>query len=150
LWGITKMHLSDTADDLWRRTLSQISTVFGRLEYLASLRNIHTGRYEHFGLEQRFSPEISDETLRRHHETAFGDWVSFSLESQRRELLSYLTGREEPVEAILRAWLRVKPFPTWVPANTRPAERALFLGDLDVSLELIRRERGVAAPDPDA
>ncbi len=79
-----------------------------------------------------------------------GTGCPFPLDAQKRELLAYMQGREEPSEAILTAWLRVKPFPTWVPANTRPAERALFLGDLDVLLELIRRDWGVAAPNPDA
>jgi hypothetical protein len=144
------MEFNRTIEDLWRHTLSQIGTVFGRLEYLSSLRNPHTGRYEHFGLEQRFGAEKSDSTLRLSHEGVFADWVSFSLEAQKRELLTYLAGRDEPVDEVLESWLRVKPFATWVPASTRSAERTLFLADLDVLLELLRRERGVAAPDPDA
>src|SRR5216683_4844157 len=37
------------ANDLWRHTLSQIPAVFGRMVYLAGLRN-GRGRYEHHGL----------------------------------------------------------------------------------------------------
>ena len=40
----------NAASDLWRNTLSQIPSVFGRLVYLASLRNANNGRYEHHGL----------------------------------------------------------------------------------------------------
>jgi hypothetical protein len=144
------MDYKRTVEDLWRHTLSQIDTVFGRLEYLSSLRNHHTGRYEHFGLEQRFGAECSDTTLRKSHERIFGDWIGFSLEAQKRELTEYLSGREESIAEILDSWLRVKPFTTWIPANARGAERELFLSDLDVLLELIRREHGVGAPDPDA
>lgn len=144
------MDFRRTVDDLWRNTLSQIDTVFGRLEYLSTLRNPHTGRYEHFGFEQRFGTEQSDAVLRQSHEQIFADWVAFPLEMQKREILSYLAGREEKTRDVLDSWLRVKPFATWVPASTRVAERSLFLTDLDVLLELIRRELGVGAPDPDA
>ncbi len=143
------MDYKRTVEDLWRYTLSQIDTVFGRLEYLASLRNHHTGRYEHFGLEQRFGPEQSDATLRKSHEQIFADWIGFSLERQKGELKTYFSGRDETVAEIMDSWLRVKPFATWVPASTRNAERALFLSDLDVILELVRREYGVGAPDPE-
>ena len=144
------MAFGGTAEDLWRHTLSRIETVFGRLEYLASLRNLHTGRYEHFGLEQRFGSDEANSTLRISHEAVFSDWVAFSLEAQKREVLHYLALRRESAEEIVATWLQVKPFATWVPANRRAAERSLFLGDLDLLLELIRREVGVAAPDPDA
>jgi hypothetical protein len=142
------MEISRTAEDLWRVTLSQIETVFGRLEYLSSLRNGHTGIYEHWGFEQRFGAAQSNETLRLSHQNIFAEWVGFPLE--KREVEAYLAGREEQVADIIAAWLRVNPFPTWVPAQTRPAERNLFLGDLDILLELLRRDFGVAAPDPDA
>ncbi len=144
------MSSSKAVDDLWRRTLSQIETVFGRLEYLASLRNTHTGRYEHFGLGQRFGAEASEAALRHSHEQVFGDWVSFPLQAQKQEIHKYLEGREEQLAEIISSWLRVKPFASWVPAKTRTSERLLFLTDLDVLLELIRRENGVGAPDQDA
>lgn len=144
------MDNSRAVQDLWRHTLSQIDTVFGRLEYLASLRNHHTGRYEHFGLEQRFGAEKSHGTLCKSHEEIFSDWIGFSLEAQRRELKIYLSGREETTEEIVGSWLKVRPFATWIPAGTRHAERTLFLTDLDTILELIRREYGVGAPDSEA
>ncbi len=144
------MHSSRSYDDLWRQTLSKVPTVFGRLQYLASLRNPNTGRYEHYGLEQKFGVEQSNETLRQSHQALFADWVAFSLDAQKRELRTYLVARDESVGEIITSWLSVKPFPTWVPANTRAAERLLFLSDLDLLLELIRREYGVGAPDPDA
>jgi hypothetical protein len=144
------MSIDRNAEYLWRQTLSKIDTVFGRLEYLSSLRNQHTGRYEHHGLGLRMGVETSHFTLLQSHEAAFADWVSFSLEAQKRELSAYLSQREEPGEEIVKSWIRVKPFPTWIPETTRSAERALFLSDLDILLELLRREMGVVLTDPDA
>jgi hypothetical protein len=37
----------DAGGVLWRRTLSQIPSQFGRIAWLASLRNPNTGVYEH-------------------------------------------------------------------------------------------------------
>ena len=45
--------------DSWQRTLTGIPTFPGRLAYLASLRNVHSGVYEHFGLSQRVAKERS-------------------------------------------------------------------------------------------
>ena len=42
------------AADLWRNTLSQIPTLFGRLVYLSSLRDSNSGAYEHYGLAKVF------------------------------------------------------------------------------------------------
>jgi hypothetical protein len=36
--------------DLFKNTLSRIPTLFGRLAYLASLRDSNSGIYRHYGL----------------------------------------------------------------------------------------------------
>src|SRR4051812_33121708 len=61
------------AADLWRHTLSQIPTIFGRLVYLSSLRDPNTGVYHHYGLAQRFDEESADQTLRESHLKAFSE-----------------------------------------------------------------------------
>ena len=45
------------ASNLWRNTLSQIPSVFGRLVYVSSLRNSNNGRYEHHGLTLVYGEE---------------------------------------------------------------------------------------------
>jgi len=144
------MEPSRAATDLWRHTLSQIPTVLGRIEYLASLRNSKTGRYEHHGLELRFGGDSANDTLRESHEESFSGWLALPLEEQKYQIEQYLDAQEEPAKEIVEAWLRLKPFTTWVPARARTSERTLFLTDLDALVELIRREFGVVLPDPDA
>src|SRR5437588_12662109 len=70
------------AADLWRNTLSQIPTLFGRLVYLSSLRDTNSGVYEHYGLAQVFGAKDADRTLKHSHAQAFAASLNLNLEQQ--------------------------------------------------------------------
>ncbi len=140
----------DAVANVWRRTLSQIPTVFGRLVYLASLRDPNTGRYEHFGLAQMFGEDEADRALRQSHWETFQQWLGFGLERQKQDLDQYLAGLHRDPRAILETWSRVEPYRNLIPAAAPQAERQLYLSDLQALLELLKNEYGVACPDPDA
>jgi hypothetical protein len=140
----------NAAVESWQRTLSTIPTVIGRVAYLSSLRNAHTGSYEHFGLAQRVGQDEVDRILRRSHMTAFQEWLCFGLERQKDELDEYFSGLEGDKREIVSNWLSLEPWNNWVPGESRDVERKLFRADLAVILELIRVECGVASPDPDS
>lgn len=125
------------AGELWRRTLSQIPTLFGKLVYLSSLRNSNTGTYEHFGFAQRFTALQADKTLRRSHLDMFADWLSFSLEQQKTDLELYLGGLPEDRRIILDNWRLIPPFANLIPASAKLPERDLFLSDLVLVLGTI-------------
>lgn len=134
----------------WRRTLAGINTSLGRLAYLASLRNVDLGVYEHFGLAQKVGAAEVDSLIRRSHLEAFQQWLCFSLEQQKEELETYFAGLDGDRREILSNWLVLGPFAAWVPAESRDVERKLFYSDLEIVLELIRNESGVASRDPDS
>lgn len=134
----------------WQRTLSAIPTVIGRVAYLSSLRNAHTGSYEHFGLAQRVGEDEVNRILRRSHMTAFQEWLCFGLERQKDELDEYFSELEGDKREIISNWLTLEPWNNWVPGESRDVERKLFGADLAVILELIRAEYGVASPDPNS
>ena len=134
------------AADLWRNTLSQIPTLFGRLVYLSSLRDSNSGAYDHFGLAQIFGTKEADRTLRQSHTQAFSAWLNLNLEQQKNDLEDYLTGLEEDVDAILATWIRLAPYRNLIPARAREVERQLYLTDLEVVLELLKFDHDVASP----
>jgi len=138
------------AADLWRNTLSQIPTTFGRLIYLASLRDQNTGVYQHHGLAQIFGPEQADQTLKQSHNQVFAEWLCFTLEQQKGDLEDYLNELKEDKRTILATWIRLSPYRNYVPASAREVERNLFNTDLETVLELLRFDYAVASPDPDA
>jgi len=138
------------AADLWRNTLSQIPTLFGRLVYLSSLRDSNSGSYEHYGLAQVFGAREADRTLRQSHTQAFASWLNLNLEQQKSDLEDYLAGLEEDIDAILANWIRLAPYRNLIPARAREVERQLYLTDLEVVLELLKFDHDVASPDPTA
>jgi hypothetical protein len=136
--------------DLWRHTLSQIPSLFGRLVYLSSLRNSNTGNYEHHGLALVFGDAEADRTLRNSHEKAFGEWLNYELEHQKADLDLYLSSLGANKRNLLRIWQRLAPYRNLIPASARTADRTLYITDLETLLALLMNEYGVAARDPDA
>lgn len=138
------------AAESWQRTLAAIPTLIGRVAYLSSLRNVHTGSYEHVGLAQRIGEDGVDRLLRRSHIGVFQEWLCFGLEKQKEEVEEYFSGLEGEKREIVSNWLSLEPWNNWVPGESRDVERKLFNADLAVVLELIRVEYGVSSRDPDS
>jgi len=138
------------AADLWRNTLSQIPTLFGRLVYLSSLRDANSGTYDHYGLAQVFGAKEADRTLRQSHTQAFAAWLNLNLEQQKSDLEDYLAGLEDDINSILGNWIRLAPYRNLIPARAREVERQLYLTDLEVVIELLKFDHDVASHDPTA
>jgi len=138
------------ASDLWRNTLSQIPSVFGRLVYLASLRNPNNGLYEHHGLALVFGEEEANKALKNSHSAVFADWLSFNLEQQKADLDLYISGLFEDKRTVVETWIRLAPYKNLPPTSIRGVERRLYLSDFSTLLDLFKAAYGVDVPDPDA
>ena len=139
-----------TAAELWRNTLAQIHSLFGRMVYLASLRDHNTGRYEHHGMAEVFGGDQADQALRESHAKTFAEWLSYGLEQQKADLDLYLSVFETDRRTILKTWIRLAPYRNLPPASAREVERRLYLADLEAILELLNNEYDVSSPDSDA
>ena len=135
-------------EDLWRHTISQIATLFGRLAYLASLRNHNTGQYEHHGFAHAYGVEAADRAMRASHESAFADWLKLELPGQKEDLTEYFASLKEDLPRLIETWIRLTPYRGYVPTAVRTADRALFQADLSILLEVIRAGLGVSNPGP--
>jgi len=135
----------NAAGDLWKHTLSRIPTVFGRLTYLASLRDSNSGAYRHYGFTSLFGREESVKALRDSHERAFSEWIGFSLADKSKDLGQYFAGIEESRETVVQHWLQSRVYTTYVPGSAHTLERELFSSDLETLLETIRNAAAESA-----
>src|SRR5258706_11893265 len=109
--------------DLWRNTLSQIPSVFGRLSYLSSLRNSNSGRYEHHGLALVFGSLEASRALKKCHREAFAEWLSFNLEQQHADLELFLSEQPEDKRTILKSWEKLEPYRNMMPSSAKDVEK---------------------------
>ena len=136
--------------DLWRHTLSQIPSCFGRMVYLSSLRAPNTGRYEHHGLAMMFGEGQADKALRKTHSEAFNEWLNYSLEQQKADLDLYLSAQQADKREVIENWAALMPYRYFLPASAREMERSLYIVDVEALLALLKNDYGVSSPDRDA
>jgi hypothetical protein len=120
--------------DLWKNTLSRVPTLFGRLEYLASLRDPNSGIYRHHGLAAIFGREESRRALSQSHESVFREWLDLPLSEKRADLSAYLDRLEESRDLVLRNWVTIRAYRGYLPGSARESERELFSTEFDVLL----------------
>ena len=126
--------------DLWKHTLSQIPNAYGRLAYLASLRDANSGVYRHHGLSAVFGREESLSALRKSHEDAFREWLGLPLSAKSADLVTYFQNLEENPRQVLTYLARATPYLSQAPDSASPAQRRQFKTEMEILLELIKND----------
>jgi hypothetical protein len=126
---------------MWRNTLSQFPTLFGRLVFLASLWDPRNDHYSHPALSS-LAPDEADRALRNSHQQVFQEWISSGLAEQKSDLEEFLRELGRPRYAL--------PYRELMPAGAHEVERQLYLADLETLLELLQLSSGpmVSAKEP--
>ena len=142
-----KRELQDEANErdrgiqnAWVRTLTQIPTKFGKLAYVAGLRDENSDTYHHVKLALRYTDEEADCFLRASHKEIFWEWLQFPLQQQRRDLAEYIESIKVEREIILRTWLTPTSFRKLIPTTAREAEGLLLISDLELIVEILQNE----------
>jgi hypothetical protein len=133
------------SEDLWKRTLSQIPTIFGRLVYMAGLRNTNSGRYEHHGLQTVFGDEEASTALRDSHQVTWRQWLVYDLEEQQADLDLYFSSLDSSRERVLETWVRLTPYRHLIPDSASESEIELYMLDLETLLQLLRDEYRISS-----
>jgi hypothetical protein len=119
-----------TAERVCELLLGQISTAFGKLVWIASFRIGKSTEYSN-ALGQAVCPETASLVLCRSHERLFAQWIGSKLETQYKLLSEYFDGQDGVTWPALD---------TLVPSSAHPAERALFIADVDLLCNLLAIE----------
>lgn len=126
--------------------LDAIPTLFGRLVYLAALRDSTSGYYCEASLVPLLGTEGVDRAIRHSHHQVFSQWLSYSLSEQKEDLDDFLRARGHiPGKPI--NWSVEVPYRTLIPPAARDVEKQLYLADLETLMELLTAEHARAFSD---
>jgi len=122
-----------------RDAVRRLPSTMSRLVFLSGLRDLNSGAYRASTASKAADADV-DRVLRSMHEEAFSTWLNYRLEEQKADLDLYFSGLDCEKTAAVRTWLRLESYRSFIPASASPAERHLFLSDLEVLLYLMAHD----------
>jgi hypothetical protein len=125
-------------------TLAAIPGFFARLSYLASLRDLSSGRYHHAGLCALYSSEAVQQALEQCHEELFERLLEMPLIGQEADLRCYLELTQDGLRSAVSHWRRLESYRTLVPAESPEYLKELFCSNLRALLEILEEECSTA------
>ena len=131
---------SSTKNYLWNRRLSEIPTLFGRLVFVASLRD-SAGVYRETTLTAMLGPQEAHRVLSRTHGEIFAKWLALGLAAKKADLESYLATPAGPGPSLPLSDQACRQL---IPPSARAPEQQLYLTDLERLLERWKDEAGPA------
>jgi hypothetical protein len=126
--------------DFTSTTLAAIPSVFARLTYLASLRDLSSGRYVHAGLTAVYQPEAVQQALEQCHEEIFERILESPLEEQEGDLRAHLEGMESGLCAAVSHWRKLEAYRTLLPTESPDYLKELFCSNIRALLEILEEE----------
>ena len=125
-------------------TLAGIPGLFARLTYVASLRDLSSGRYEHAGLTALYPDSAVQQALEICHEQGFEKLLETPLTTQETDLLACLNGMQEGRDATVGHWQRMEAYRVLLPEHAPDYLKDLFCSNLRALLEIFHSERSTA------
>jgi hypothetical protein len=133
--------------DFTVNTLAGIDGAFARLVYVASLRDLSSGRYEHQGLAALYPEGAVQQALELCHEQIFERILEMPLEKQLDDFRDCLLAMEGGLPAVVSHWRRQEPYRVLLPENAPDYLKQLFFSNLRVLLEILREPCASAHSD---
>jgi hypothetical protein len=134
-------------EDFSSRTLASISTEFGKLLYLASLRDLASGRYLHEGLSATYPEAAVQQGLHLCHEEMFLRVLELPLEQQEGDLRLCISGLEGEFWGKVSRWRQTEFHRLLVPTDMPSYLRELFHANVGTLLQVLLEERATIHPD---
>jgi hypothetical protein len=123
-------------EDLTERTLAAITSEFGKLLYLSSLRDLASGQYRHEGLEAVYSVGSVQEALLQAHREVCSRIMEMPLAQQEMDLLDSWKGFEAEPEDLIGNWKESEVYRTLLPAGLPDYLRTLFCSNIETLLSV--------------
>jgi len=126
--------------DFTLTTLAGIPGEFARLTYMASLRDLSSGRYEHAGLAALYPDEATQQALQLCHEQIFERILETPLERQEADLKACLERMPGGLYTTLTHWRRMEAYRVLMPECAPGYLKELFCSNLRALLEILQEE----------
>lgn len=126
--------------DFTLTTLEGIPGQFARLTYVASLRDLSSGRYEHAGLAALYPDEALQQALQLCHEQIFERILETPLYSQQEDLRACLAAMEGGLRAVVIHWCSMESYRMLMPEQSPDYLKDLFCSNLRALLEILQVE----------
>ena len=126
--------------DFTSTTLAMIPSAFARLTYLASLRDLSSGRYLHAGLIAVYQPEAVQQALEQCHEEIFEKILESPLEEQAHDLRAYLEAMDTDLAVSVSHWRKLEAYRTLLPVESPDYLKELFCSNIRALLEMLDSE----------
>jgi hypothetical protein len=134
------------ASDFTELALSRIPSTFGKLAFLAALKQSNTGRYDHPLTALVYGKDQIDAALRQKHREMFYAWLGVALARQTEDVAEYLAsqadGQNPLIAQTLQRWVQERSYEKLIPEAVSGPERELFSSDLRAILQLLQVRLG--------
>jgi hypothetical protein len=123
---------------LENQTLQSIPSRLAQLVYLATTRNVNTGRFEHFGLATEFGDETAHTALEQCRDRTYQQLALLPVSGMKEELVAYCQASAQDCRAVCAAWTDIPVHHLLAPQNCDPLVSRLFQINLRAAIELLR------------
>ena len=137
------LRIQPIVQDFTATTLAAIPNVFGRLTYIASLRDLSSGRYEHAGLEAVYPRDAVQEALAFCHQEIFSRVLEMPLSVQEQDLGEFLEGMPGALPATIVHWRQLEAYRILPPEGAPDYLRELFFSNLRALLEILESQHSM-------
>jgi hypothetical protein len=126
--------------DFTLSTPAAIPGLFARLAYIASLRDLSSGRYQHAGLAALYPQEALQQALELCHEQIFERILETPLAEQLEDLRACLAGMDGGLSVAVFHWVGMEVYRILLPEQSPDYLKALFCSNLRANLEILNQE----------
>jgi hypothetical protein len=81
------MALQSALEDLLGTTLAGVTGIVGKIEYVASLRDAHSGAYSHWGLSRAYGEQAAQQAMMEAHRLLFIKLLRTPLRTLRDDVM---------------------------------------------------------------
>lgn len=128
-------------EDFSSRTLASISSDFGRLYYVSSLKDEGSGQYQHDGLTSLYPPSAVQEALAHCHEELFTRILETPMKGQESDLGVCLGRAGDKYWDLVESWRENREFRSMCPEGLPDYLHDLFCSNMNALLAIFSSRR---------